>query len=93
MRRNARDARVKRMSAAYNRLREVIPTLTGKGGAPEAVGPDLEMLRKYVESRQWMEDFEADERGELGRGVDRSVLSEDGLYDLMNELDELMRTV
>lgn len=33
-----------------------------------------------------------DERGEIGTDVDRSVLSEDGLYNLMEDLDDLMHT-
>ena len=31
-------------------------------------------------------------KGEIGPEVNRSVLSEDGLYNLMSDLDDLMHT-
>ena len=42
-------------------------------------------LREYYESGQWLLDYEADERGELPRDLKRGVLSQDGLWDLLNE--------
>jgi len=92
MKTNARDARVILMSAAFNRLGKVVATLTEKAEELEAIAPDVDLLKDYLASRQWIKDFEADERGKIGAGVDRSVLSEDGLYNLMRDLDELMLT-
>ena len=48
-----------------------------------------EALDEYQRSGQWLKDFEADEAGLLPEGIRRSVLSEDGLYDLLRELDQL----
>lgn len=90
--REARNARVNLMSAAFNRLSGVSAVLTEKTEELEAIAQDVDLLKEYQASRQWMEDFEADERGEIGNGVDRSVLSEDGLYNLLSELDDLMKT-
>lgn len=42
-------------------------------------------LSEYMDSGQWKEDFEADERGELPRNLPRGVLSEDGLYNLLRD--------
>ena len=36
---------------------------------------------------QWIKDFENDERGELPLDLKRGVLSEDGLYNLLSEVD------
>lgn len=52
----------------------------------------MDLLKDYISSGQWLKDFEADERGEIGPNVDRSVLSEDGLYNLMEDLDEIMHS-
>ena len=90
--REARNARVNLMSAAFKRLGSVSAILTEKAEELEAIAPDVDLLKEYLASRQWMEDFEADERGEISNGVDRSVLSEDGLYNLLSELDDLMKT-
>ena len=42
-------------------------------------------LREYYENGQWLRDYEADERGKLPRELKRGVLSQDGLWDLLNK--------
>ena len=49
-----------------------------------------EALRRYYESPQWKRDFLADEAGLLPRGFPRGVLSEDGLYDLLEETEGMV---
>ena len=44
-------------------------------------------LREYMDSGLWLSDYEADERGELPKDLKRGVLSEDGLYDLLTEIE------
>ena len=39
----------------------------------------------YYASGEWMEDYEADERGELPPDLKRGVLSQDALYELLEE--------
>ena len=85
-----RNARINRMSDAFNRLSEVSDVLMDRAPELEDLAPEVDMLKNYVSSGKWLEDFEADERGEIGPEVDRSVLSEDGLYNLMADLDSLM---
>ena len=43
------------------------------------------LLDEYYTSGEWQEDYEADERGELPPDLKRSVLSQDVLYDLLEE--------
>ena len=45
-------------------------------------------LRDYYTGGQWLLDYEADERGELPPELKRGVLSQDGLWDLMEELEQ-----
>ena len=50
----------------------------------------------YYNSPQWRKDFEADEAGKLPKGLKRSVLSEDGIYDLLSDyqcLKDQIRTI
>ena len=42
-------------------------------------------LREYYENGQWLRDYEADERGELPVTLKRGILSQDGLWNLLNE--------
>ena len=45
----------------------------------------LRLLEEYYTSGEWREDYEADERGELPPDLKRGVLSQDALYDLLEE--------
>lgn len=48
----------------------------------DRVRKDLAILAQYEESKLWLEDYEADERGEIPRELKRGVLSQDALDDL-----------
>ena len=45
-------------------------------------------LRDYYTGGQWLLDYEADSRGELPPDLRRGVLSQDGLWNLMEELEQ-----
>ena len=63
--------RITYMEALYDQARET-------GHIPQA-------LIAYYESGQWLQDYEADERGELPRNLKRGVLSQDGLWELLSK--------
>ena len=63
--------RITYMEALYDYARET-------GYVPQA-------LLDYYESGQWLQDYEADERGELPRNLKRGVLSQDGLWELLSK--------
>ncbi len=46
---------------------------------------DLQALAAYMDSGDWRADYEADEAGLLPKGLKRGVLSQDGLYNLLQE--------
>lgn len=46
----------------------------------------VSLLTQYLESGQWLRDFQLDEKGELPKDLKRGVLSEDGLYNLLDEI-------
>ena len=48
-----------------------------------ATGQVPRELREYYKNGQWLQDYEADERGELPRDLKRGILSQDGLWDLL----------
>ena len=50
-----------------------------------ATGQIPRELREYYENGQWLRDYEADERGELPATLKRGVLSQDGLWNLLNK--------
>ena len=49
---------------------------------------DLSVLAAYMDSGEWRSDYEADEQGLIPRCMKRSVLSQDGLYNLLQEAQQ-----
>ena len=72
--------RLLRWQTALARLLEELPQLR----------EDEEILSAYLESPDFVADFEADERGELPEDLPRGVLSEDGIYDALETQRELL---
>ena len=64
--------RIKYMEALYDQARET-------GQVPQA-------LLDYYTGGQWLRDYEADERGELPPDLKRGVLSQDGVWNLLEKL-------
>ncbi len=86
-----RLARIKEMEDDFNQVREVVRSLDKALTYYEAVQGRISRLEEYQESGQWLQDFEADERGELPPYMDlrRGVLSEDGLDNLLRDVLDL----
>ena len=84
-------ARVREMESRYDALTRAVRELDEAVQRFSAVKPDLDALRAYQAFGQWLSDFEADEAGKIPADVKRGVLSEDGLYNLLQEVDELAR--
>lgn len=49
---------------------------------------NIGLLDKYY-AEKWKSDFEADEKGKINKDIDRSILAEDTLYNLLDEIHEL----
>ena len=68
----ARLNRIAAMEAAFDRR------------TPE----DIPMLAAYMDGGDWRADYEADEQGLIPRCMKRGVLSQDGLYNLLQEAQQ-----
>lgn len=71
--------RIQAMEAIYDRV------LAGLK-SENRVQDDITSLETYYTSKLWREDYEADEAGLLPADLKRGVLSEDGIYNLLEEL-------
>lgn len=84
-------SRVKRMESYLDTAKNALET------DPRSILQDAELrkmineLGGYMSNGLWRHDFECDERGELPRDLKRGVLSEDALYNLICEIDELVK--
>lgn len=54
----------------------------------ESMQAMLRSLVAYYEGGQWLADYELDERGLLPPWLKRGVLSEDGVYNLLSEIEK-----
>ena len=52
---------------------------------------DIVDLEEYMDSGQWQADYEADERGEIRKELPRDVLSQDALYNTLQELNSALK--
>ena len=83
--------RIKDFEYKFNEVSRVLAALDMALDEFAGVKNYIDDLREYMESGQWKADFEADERGEIPSDIERGVLSEDGLYDLLDEVDRILR--
>ena len=77
------------MERSFNRVQKAVAALERDMERLARLEGDIAALKGYQASGLWLEDFEADERGELPPDLRRGVLSEDGLYNLFEEIENI----
>lgn len=82
--------RIKDFEYKFNEVSRVMATLDMALDEYADIKSYIGDLKGYMESGQWKADFEADERGEIPADVERGILSEDGLYDLLESVDKIL---
>ena len=85
--------RVLLMEDRYNEVMRVLAALDEAVAEYEDFKSEIDVLKDYMESGQWKADFEADEAGRIPDTVSRGVLSEDGLYNLLDDADKIVAHV
>lgn len=88
-----RIERITHMESLLDKSTEVIARLEQVLEDIAALQPDIAELEAYYTSPQWRKDFEADEAGKLPKDLKRGVLSEDGIWNVLNEYKRLMETI
>lgn len=79
--------RIRQMESIFDALEAAV-----SDGSFRNEGDQAEMLcilRDYYENGQWLADYESDERGELPADLKRGVLSQDGVYNLLENISIL----
>ena len=87
------NERIIRMEALFDKSEEVIHRLETALEDFVALQPDITKLEAYYTSPQWRKDFDADEAGKLPKDLKRGVLSEDGLWNLLEDYKRLKEVV
>ena len=93
MDKQARIERISLMEDRYDELTRVMARLDEAVNKYKDFKDELEVLKDYMDSGEWKEDYEADEAGQLPSDLKRGVLSEDGLYNLLHDADKIIAHV
>ncbi len=81
--------RITQMERKMERAAMAVLNLSAALEEYEAVQGDIITLSEYYSSAEWKQDFDDDEAGKLPTGLKRGVLSEDGIWNLLEDVHEL----
>lgn len=70
------------------RLFDEVSAALARGEDCATLASAIRALSAYMDGGQWLRDYIADEQGELPADLKRGVLSQDGLYNLLAELEK-----
>lgn len=85
-----RIERITKMESNLDVSIEAVNELSAALDKYEAAQKAWKELLDYYGSNRWMSDFEADEAGKLPPELKRGVLSEDTVYDLIDENHQMI---
>ena len=79
------------MGEAFSELDGILSGMRERQHDLEDRAGVVKLLARYLDSGLWKKDFEAEEKGELIANIDEfGVLSEDGLYNVLQEAEECL---
>ena len=81
--------RIQQMEQALNRSSQAVMRLSAALDDYEAALPAIRALSDYYGSDQWKKDFSDDEQGRLPADLKRGVLSEDAVWNLLEDCRSL----
>lgn len=83
--------RIKEMEQCLDQATAALAQTEAALDAYQAAQPAIAMLAAYLGSDDWRKDLAADERGLLPSDLKRGVLSEDGIWNLLERNRELLQ--
>ena len=90
-----RIERIRQMEACLEQASAAVKELSAALEQYAEAREAMKTLDKYLGSKQWKQDCKADEEGKLPKDLKRGVLSEDGIWNVLEEsrrLDDLLRS-
>ena len=81
--------RIKQMEQRLERAAAAVMTLSAALDRYEEIQGDISALNEYYGSKEWKQDYADDEAGLLPADLKRGVLSEDGIWNLLSDFNEL----
>ena len=81
------------MEGILNRATQRMDALEKKMEEYMEFQSEIEKLEAYYTSQQWKDDYALDEEGKLPEKLKRGILSEDGIYNLLERNKELLSRI
>lgn len=81
--------RIRKMERHLNRASAALKRLSSALDKYDEAKEDIAVLSAYYASNDWKQDFADDEAGRLPKNLKRGVLTEDGIWNLLEEHREL----
>lgn len=85
--------RISEMEEILDRATALIAGLEKDLDGFEKLQSDIQKLEAYYTGSDWKNDLKLDEEGKLPVDLKRGVLSEDGIYDLLEKNREMLERV
>ena len=81
--------RIRKMEQLFDLAKEAMEEPTMSLETYEKVQEAIAVLSEYYGSKEWKQDYADDEAGLLPKDLKRGVLSEDGLWNLLADWQEV----
>ena len=78
------------MEELFDRASSLMSELEDNISEFAKIQADIKELETYYTGKDWRNDLRLDEEGKLPEDLKRGVLSEDGIYDLLEKNSELL---
>ena len=85
--------RIRQMERHLVRAASALKRLSSALDKYEEAKADIAALASYYGSDEWKQDFAADEAGLLPKDLKRGVLSEDGIWNVLEDNKELQKKI
>lgn len=85
--------RIRKMERHLNRASAALKRLSSALDKYDEAKEDIAVLSAYYASNNWKQDFADDEAGRLPKNLKCGVLSEDGIWNLLEEHRELQNRI
>lgn len=85
--------RIRKMERHLVRAASALERLSSALDKYEEAKADIAALASYYGSNDWKQDFADDEAGRLPKNLKRGVLTEDGIWNLLEEHRELQNRI
>ena len=88
---NSRIQRICHMELCFDRLQNAFAENPTSFLEDPELNAIYQELIQYYHSKEWLADYECDERGELPQTLKRGVLSQDAVYNFITEVNSMLK--